>query len=138
MRFPRPALAGVYLLALVTLASSASLARRAAIIGKDRAGGDEVSVLLRRLEPLRPSLPSHGTVGYEADAPDPLAAREDVRRFYLTQYAVAPIIVVAGVDRDLVIGDYRKPDPCRVCKSREFTLAADFGDGLMLFRRTPR
>jgi len=138
MRLPRPTLAGVYLLALVALASSAALARHIENTSRDRTGKDDVSPFLRRLEPLRRALPSHGTVGYEADALDPLADREDVRRFYLTQYAVAPVIVVAGVDRELVIGDYRSPEACRICKSKEFTLAADFGDGLMLFRRTPR
>jgi hypothetical protein len=138
MKSPRPTLAGVYLLALASLASSASLVRHADAIGRGRTGRDDVSTFLRRLDPLRRMLPSHGTVGYEADSQDPLAEREDVRRFYLTQYAVAPVIVVAGVDRDLVIGDYRVPDRCRICKSQDFTLAADFGHGLMLFRRKAR
>jgi hypothetical protein len=83
-------------------------------------------------------LPARATVGYEADSEDPLTDRQEVKRFYLTQYALAPVIVVAGVDRDLVVGNYRDPGRCRTCRSKDFVLVNDFGQGLMLFRRSTR
>jgi hypothetical protein len=138
MKSPPPQLAGVLLLALIGLASSVGLARRAEAIGRGRTGKDETTLSVRRFERLRKFLPARATVGYESDLEDPLTDRKEVRRFYLAQYALAPVIVVAGVERDLVIGNYRDPGNCRVCKSRNFLLAADCGDGLMLFRRTTR
>jgi hypothetical protein len=138
MKFPPPRLAGVYLLALIGLASSVSLTWHPEPIGQGRVGKDEITLYLRRFEPLRRVLPAHATVGYEADSEDALTDRQEVRRFYLTQYALAPVIVVAGVDRGLVVGNYRDPGTCRICKSKDFMLAGDFGDGLMLFRRAAR
>jgi hypothetical protein len=131
-------MAGVFLLAAISMTSSALLLPWAAPITPGRLGKDETTLYLRRFEPLRKALPPRGTVGYEADSEDPLTDRQEVKRFYLTQYAVAPVIVVAGVDRDLVIGNYRDPGSCRVCGSRDFVLVGDFGQGVMLFRRSAR
>jgi len=136
MKLPPPRLAGVYLLALVGLASSASLAWHAEPLGGGRAETDEIVLSLRRFAPLRKVLPARATVGYETDSENPLEDRADVKRFYLAQYAVAPVIVVAGADRDLVIGNYQDPGKnCRICRSGRFVLQDDFGGGLMLFRR---
>jgi hypothetical protein len=138
MKSPGSQTVGVVLLALVSIASSASLLRRAGPITPGRMGKDEITLYLRRFEPLRRALPARVTVGYEADSEDPLTDRQEVKRFYLTQYALAPAIVVAGVDRNLVIGNYRDPSRCRVCWSKNFALVKDFGQGLMLFRRSAR
>ncbi len=139
MKLPPPRLAGVCLLALIGLASSASLVWHAEPIRRGRADEDETVLSLRRFEPLRRVLPPHATVGYEADSPNPLEDRADVKLFYFAQYALAPVIVVAGADRDLVIGNYQDPGKnCRICRSERFVLQSDFGGGLMLFRRIAR
>lgn len=139
MRLPPPRLAGVYLLAAIGLASSVSLVWHAEPLGRRRTEKDEIVLSLRRFEPLRKALPPRATVGYEADSENPLEDRAEVKRFYLAQYAVAPVIVVAGVDRDLVIGNYQDPGAnCRICRSGRFVLQKDFGGGLMLFRRIAR
>jgi hypothetical protein len=138
MKFPPPRLAGVYLLALIGLGSSLFQASRAEPVWRARLGNDEESLDLRRFERLRRLLPAHVTVGYEADPENPLEDRQEVRRFYLTQYALAPDLVVADANREFVVANYRAPDKCRVCKSSDFVLLADLGQGLMLFRRAPR
>jgi hypothetical protein len=138
MKSSRRQLAGVFLLVSLALLSSLSLARRARRIHRDRFGQDETTLYLRRFEPLRKALPAHATVGYEADSEDPLTDRQEVRRFYLAQYALAPAILVAGSEPALVVGNYRDPARCRVCAAPDFVLVSDFGDGLMLFRRSSR
>jgi hypothetical protein len=138
MKFPPPRLAGVYLLALIGLGSSLFQASRAEPVRRRRLGHDEETLDVRRFERLCRLLPAHATIGYEADSQNPLEDRQEVRRFYLTQYALAPVIVVAGTSREFVVANYRDPDRCRVCKSPDFALVADLGEGLMLFRRTSR
>jgi len=138
-RSPARQLAGVFLLAAVGLASGVSVVKRAEPIRRARSGEDETTLYLRRFEPLRKALPPHATVGYEADPEDPLTDRAEVRRFYLAQYALAPVILVAGSDRPLVVGNYRDPDRnCRLCRSSAFEIERDFGNGLILFRRRDR
>jgi hypothetical protein len=132
-------MAGVFLLALVALTSSAYLFRKTEPIARGSMGKDPITLYLRRFDALRRILPAHATVGYEADSEDPLTEREEVKRFYLAQYALAPVIVVAGVDQELVIGNYQDPGRnCRICRSKRFALQEDFGDGVMLFRRAAR
>ena len=132
--------AGVLVLTLLALLSSAALfVRGTPRISRSRIGRDEITLYLTRFEGLRRALPAHGTVGYESDLQDSLTDRQEVKGFYLTQYAIAPVIVVAGTDRDLVIGNYRDPaHNCRICSSPSFVLEKDFGDGVLLFRRIPR
>jgi hypothetical protein len=132
-------MAGVLLLALVSLASSALLLRETEPIVRGSLGKDEITLYLKRFEALRKALPTHATVGYETDSADLLQDRAEVKRFYLAQYALAPVIVAADVDHDLVIGNYRDPSSnCRICRSTNFVLLSDFGDGLMLFRKSAR
>ncbi len=132
-------MAGVLLLALVSLTSSASLLRDTEPIVRGKVGEDEITLYLMRFEALRRVLPAHGTVGYETDSEDLQRDRRDVRRFYLAQYALAPVILVAGLDQDLVIGNYQDPGSnCRICRSTSFVLVADLGNGLMLFRKAAR
>jgi hypothetical protein len=136
MSSARARVVGVFLLALISLGHSALLFRETAPITSGGIGKDPMTLSLARLEVLRKALPAHATVGYEADAENPLSDPDEVRRFYLAQYALAPVIVVAGVDRDLVVGNYRDPGRnCRLCRSAGFVLQDDFGDGLMVFRR---
>jgi hypothetical protein len=138
MRALSPKLIGVFLLTFIGVLSSASLLRWVGRVTPGRMGKDEISSYLRRFEPLRRVLPIHITVGYESDLEDSLTDREEVRSFYLAQYALAPAIVVAGVEPEVVVGNYRDPARCRVCRSKDFVLMRDFGQGLMLFRRTGR
>ena len=131
--------AGVLVLALLALLSSAALLVRGSRIARSRLGQDEITRYLARFEGLRRALPAHGTVGYESDLQDSLTDRQEVKGFYLTQYAIAPVVVVAGTDRDLVIGNYRDPAlNCRICRSTSFVLEKDFGGGVLLFRRISR
>jgi len=125
----------ILLFVLLNFFSIANFARQTEPMEIGRLGDDEVSVYLKRFEALRNTLPHRAIVGYESET-EGLRNRDDARRFYLTQYAVAPVIVVAGTENNLVIGNYRDPTrTCRLCKSNDFVLVADFGDGVMLFQK---
>lgn len=127
---------GILLLGLLSLLSSVNLFRRTEPFQIGSLGRDEISVYLKRFEALRKTLPAHATVGYESDLEGPLWDRDEARRFYLTQYALAPVIIVPGTESDVVISNYRDPARnCRICKANDFVLIADFGDGLMLFQK---
>jgi hypothetical protein len=50
---------------------------------------------------VRSLLPSHGTIGFLDDT------GASAENYFLTQYAVAPVVVVRDGNRDLVIGAFR-------------------------------
>jgi hypothetical protein len=68
------------------------------------ARGDEPDIVTREDQhyaPLAASLPAGGTVGYLP--PEGWPAIDEVRRFYLAQYALTPRIVVIGTAPEFVI-----------------------------------
>jgi fermentation-respiration switch protein FrsA (DUF1100 family) len=100
-----------------------------AMLARDTHGPDDVTLYEHRFDVLRPMLPRQGTVGYVTDRPE--AARE----FFLTQYALAPLIVVAHARAPLVIGNFFDPDAGpAVAAAHGLALLRDFGDGVALFR----
>jgi hypothetical protein len=98
-------------------------------LARDTHGPDEVTLYQRRFAVLSPMLDRQRVVGYVSDRPD--AARE----FFLTQYALAPIIVANHARVGLVIGNFFDPatGPA-VAAAHRLTLVRDFGDGLVLYR----
>ncbi len=85
-------------------------------------------------EPLRQVLPKRGVVGYitepSRDPADPITVAE----FYVTQYALAPVIVVNSPNQDYVIGNFRTAPQPSYYFDRNLTLLKDFGNGVALFR----
>lgn len=100
-----------------------------------RSAQDEISAYQRRLEVLRPALPARGVVGYLGD-PEPTGAGalQHFRRYLLAQYSLAPVLLIESAEPDLVVGNFlpgATPAP-----PAGFQLVRDFGDGLVLFRRS--
>jgi hypothetical protein len=97
-------------------------------------GDDLVSPTEKRLEELRRELPSNGRVGFISDGKKS-ASSASLRRYFLTQYALAPIVVHEGTDADLiiVIVNVEKFVPDSI--PHDFVLLRDFGDGVMLFAK---
>lgn len=95
---------------------------------------DEVSRHEKRLEPLRKALPQRGVVGYVTDAATP---DEMAKRFIMTQYALAPLIVVPEAGQPLVVGVFA--DAAAAKRSVGARLVREeFGDGLVLFAEEER
>jgi hypothetical protein len=108
-----------------------------------RASQDEISTYERRFAELRTMLPARGVVGYLGH-PEPAGAtpREanaaallHFRRYLLAQYSLAPVLLIESTEPELVVGNfdsaaaYPTPAGLRVVR--------DFGDGVVLFRRSP-
>ncbi len=79
-----------------------------------------------RFAKLKKQLPAEGTIGYigesgEASIPD----------YYLTQYALAPLVVDRSIDHAIVIGNFPTSSPERLPTGLH--LIKDFGSGVLLY-----
>ena len=98
---------------------------------------DEISRYEARFQLLRGTLPPEGVVGYLSEPRRPPHDLGWSKGFFLTQYALSPLVVVDGTAPALVIGNFPAgltryaPDPT-------LALVGDFGDGVLLFRHLPR
>lgn len=77
-----------------------------------------------RFAALKAALPPQGIVGYVGDSESPAD-------YYLTQYALAPLIVDHSSSHPLVIGNFSK-SPAAGWKGN-LQLVKDFGNGVILF-----
>jgi len=121
-------LAILLLLAINALFTNLSYVRLTRSLAKPGAQ-DEVSLNEKRFAELRAALPQRGVIGYISDEPDP---NEKIKKYYLAQYALAPLIVVNEIDRPLVIGNFSSPEgELRV--SDKLVPFRRFEDGVVLF-----
>jgi len=103
-RPPLPAQVGIALLALFVLITNILLLIDAQRRFQDHKGKDQISLYEKRFSQLRQALKPGTVVGYFTDeAPE---SGDYVRNFYLTQYALAPVIVTRETDRHWVIGNF--------------------------------
>ena len=77
-----------------------------------------------------------GTVGYLSDiAPE----QESVRKYYLTQYFLAPVVVAPDTKRELVVANFESPSAIAALASANgLTVQRDFQNGVALLRRKGR
>ncbi len=82
-----------------------------------------------RFAALRRLLPRHGVVGYVSDRPD------SDREYFLTQYALAPVLLDRGGLHAVVVGNFFDPATAlAIAAPMRLVLVRDLGDGVMLFR----
>lgn len=118
----------VGLLVSLALLSGLRFLVQIAALARGAGGPDEVSLYDQRFAPVRRALPRLGTVGYLSDRPD--ADRE----FFMTQYALAPVVVVADTRAPLVVGNFFDPDlALGLAAERRLALLQDFGAGVALY-----
>jgi hypothetical protein len=97
---------------------------------------DEAGELDRRLADLKAALPTHSTVGYLSLSSKGPSDSYATARFYFTEYALAPIIVVNDARRELVIADFAgAPRGVPAAIPSELELVRNFGGGFALLRR---
>jgi hypothetical protein len=81
----------------------------------------------QRFAALRAALPPRGVVGYVG-----ATGNVGVRDYYLTQYALVPVVVDHSLNHPLVIANFtNSPQPTSVLSDR-LQLVRDFGDGVLL------
>ena len=101
---------------------------------------DEVSLYERRLETLKQILPQRAFLGYVGDTyvgdTDDLRVELFNKRWFLTRYILAPLIIIRRADLPIVIGDFHDTHSYAVIpKSNGLVLMRDLGNGVQLFRR---
>ncbi len=85
-----------------------------------------------RFREVRDALPASGVVGYVSDGlvGSAFTSMEAMQEYFLTQYSLAPLIVVRGGGQRLVVGNYSEPP---ATPPAGFTVLRDFGGGVLLF-----
>lgn len=94
-----------------------------------------------RFQLLRGALPPEGVVGYIAEAKRPGRFGFDgsyLMGLYLTQYTLAPLVVVDSTAPTLVIGNFRSGEDERNVGDPTLVVTRNFGDGVFLSHHQPR
>ncbi len=142
MHLDRPTWMFTTMLVLVGIglaSSTMALRHDLAVYHSARRGGDPVSLAGERLQAVRADLPRYGAIGYITDplpAGDSRAWAEQAREFVITQYQLAPVLVLNWPHLRLVLGNFHQPlERDRIAKLH-LAIVKDYGNGLILFRRT--
>jgi hypothetical protein len=123
---------GVLLISLLVLLTVGRLVEEAVSLDPREIGRDVVTLYEKRFAPLKGM---KGVVGYITDA-DLQSRPEDVKavqRFVLTQYALAPLIVLNIPQSRLVVGNFHEGafDP-KLPANQGFVVLLNFGDVVLL------
>lgn len=95
---------------------------------------DAISPYVRRFQAIRQSLPPKGVVGYLTD--ENLKDYRLLMGFILTQYALAPVVIVRETTQDCVIGNFHEGPPSpRYLKRFGLVVLQDYGNGVMRLGR---
>lgn len=129
----RVKMSALVLIVLTAFCTNLSHTRNNRSLDRHAIGKDDVTIYDKRFEELRKVLPKRGLVGYVHDQTDEL---KTIQAYYLTQYALAPIMVVHGVEPELVVGNFSYSS-AETEKSVPDNLIPiqNFGNGVILFRK---
>ena len=96
---------------------------------------DQISIYEKRFGELKAVLQNQSIVGYVSDYE--AKSDDDGNAFGMTQYVLAPIILVRGNKPNFIISNFSSAKPDRKAYEKEnLSLIKDFGNGVMLFERT--
>ncbi len=125
---------GASLLILFALLAEVRLLRKALRQPRPLVGNDDISLYEGRFEDVKKLLPSHGTVGYVSDGK--LDGMADYDSLYLTQYVLSPRVVLASMDCELIVADFRdEAAQVRVINPDRWNLVSGSSSGVKLLRR---
>ena len=95
---------------------------------------DQISIYENRFIELKAFLQNQLVVGYISDYDD--SSSEDGIAYSMTQYVLAPIILVRGIKRHFVVGNFQSAIPdVKTYEKENLSLITDFGRGVILFER---
>jgi len=95
---------------------------------------DQITIYERRFIELKEYLQNHLVVGYISDYDD--NSTEDGLSYTMTQYVLAPIILVRGIKRNFIIGNFHSTKPnIKAYEKENLAFIRDFGDGVILLER---
>ena len=126
-------------LAVALLSAAAAFQSYSIAQGLRRQGVDPYGVerAALRMAPLLSRIPANAEVGYLTDLPPEHAAANPA--FLAAQYALAPrqlLPLAGGAQTEWVVGNFSQPADYAAAGARHgLALAADFGNGVVLYRR---
>ncbi|MBW2491396.1 MAG: hypothetical protein JRE65_09635 [Deltaproteobacteria bacterium] len=95
---------------------------------------DQVTIYEKKFIELKAFLQDHMVVGYVSDYDD--NSDEDGMAYGMTQYVLAPIILVRGKKRNFIVGNFHSANPnIKAYEEENLSLYRDFGNGVILFQR---
>ena len=100
-------------------------------------GKDPIAAYEERFSGLKSILPGQSIVGYITDLTQEQLAYNSsyIAEYFLTQYALAPIIVDNNSDHQLIIGNFHhQPLPAEL-SGKGLRVVKDLENGVMLLRR---
>ncbi len=134
--YPRRAKAGLAIILFMAVLALGTIAGYHSVLQRNPVNADGITISEQRLEALRGLLPKRGIVGYLSDTG---AAMENARSYYLTAYALAPVVVAADANREWVVANFASPSAIsKIAAANGLTVARDFGNGIALLRRKGR
>jgi hypothetical protein len=89
-------------------------------------------------------LPPRGVVGYASDgwSGNSFTTVEALQDYFLTQYSLAPVIVLRGTDLSIVVGNYPADSTAEPAAGRTYPagllVRRDLGNGVVLFEGAER
>ena len=93
---------------------------------------DGVTEFDGRFGAVRGLLPPKGIIGYMTDAETPAGDVNAQAEYHLTQYALAPVLVVKSDQQRFVVGNFHRTVTTGSLRDRGFKLVQSFGNGIVL------
>ena len=93
---------------------------------------DGVTEFDSRFVALRGMLPPKGIIGYMTDLDTPPADVNAQAEYHITQYALAPILVVNSPHQRFVVGNFHRTVTTGSLRDRGFKTVREFGSGIVL------
>lgn len=98
---------------------------------------DNITRWENKYENMKNLLPDNAIIGYFTNKD--FSNVEKMREFYLSQYTLAPRIIVNSLTENYVIANVDNLfNPIEFCKKHQLKILANPGNGLILFERYPQ
>jgi len=95
---------------------------------------DQITIYEKRFIELKEFLQNHLVVGYVSDYDD--YSIEGGLAKSMTQYVLAPVILVHGIKQNFIVGNFHSAKPnIKAYEKEKLSLNRDFGNGVILFER---
>jgi len=127
---------GCVLLIAFACASSAVLLKRS-IAGEIKPTFNaEMAHLEKKLERAKTYLTPRGIIGYIDDDENVLKSAEAARAYIMTQYILAPLVIVKDTDRKIILGNFSdRQTGIAIAEKNGLRCVADLGNGAMVLQR---
>jgi len=125
-------LGSVLLVAAVSLLSLGRFFSQVADFYPKAPSPDGVTEFNGRFAALRAMLPPRGVIGYMTDADASPSDTNTQAEYHLTQYALAPVVVLFSSDQRFVVGNFHKTVTAGSLRDRGYKVVREFGNGIVL------